>query len=412
MKSNFGVIEVIKGVGVGKRTREEAASSIVVNPTKVLSFGHPQWVQICQILAGIEISASNPAAFRDAPDSSSAQQAKFSYNIPNGPTTSVEVSASPMSDSSPTGTSPFLRNPFARSDTVTFSDYCPSTFEGIRRRFGISKEEYLSSLGFTQTKRNLFFGCLSALYEMSSSGRSGSFFYSSTDNRFILKTIPAAESNTLRKILPSYYAHVVQYPNTLLTRFCGLHALVRNGVKMIFVVMQNIFQNAVPIQDTFDLKGSTINRSTPMEQRHLGVALKDNDFDGRRLMINSSIREQLIAQLEADSRLLTKFNLNDYSFLLGIHKSLDGPLPIDDPSESPSPKYSAFQKEYGGIHSVGGEEVYFVGIIDCLTDYGLKKMGEHISKSVLYDSKQVSCVPPQEYQRRFISYLSNVFVSS
>ncbi|CUG93380.1 phosphatidylinositol-4-phosphate-5-kinase, putative [Bodo saltans] len=176
--------------------------------------------------------------------------------------------------------------------------------------------------------------------------------------------------------------------------------------------MQNIFLNAVPILETFDLKGSTVNRSTPHELRHLGVALKDNDFEGRKLPISAVTRDLLVSQLEADSKLLTRFNLNDYSFLLGIHKSLDGPLPPDDPSRSPGPKYNLFQKEYGGIRSSSGAEVYFVGIIDCLTDYGIKKMGEHISKSVLYDSRQVSCVPPGEYQKRYNEYLGSVFTAS
>lgn len=412
LKSNFGVIEAIKGMQEGKRTREELAMNVVVNPAKVISFGHPQWIQICQILLGIELGSTNPAAFKDAPDSTAASQTKFTYRIPNGDPGSGSGGNDGGTVTSQQRSAALLRNPFSKSESVTFSDYCPSIFDAIRKRFGITKEEYLCSLGFAQTKRNLFFGCLSALYEMSSSGRSGSFFYSSTDNRFILKTIPHAESQTLRHILPSYFQHICTNPNTLLTRFCGLHALVRNGQKMIFVVMQNIFQNAVPIQETFDLKGSTINRSTPQELRHLGVALKDNDFDNRKLCVSRSIRDQLLGQLEADSKLLAKYNLNDYSFLLGVHKSLDGPLPADDPTKTPSPRYSAFQKQYGGIPSASQEEVYFVGIIDCLTDYGLKKMGEHISKSVLYDSKQVSCVPPQEYQGRFVEYLSTVFVAA
>lgn len=423
LKSNFGLNEVLRGVGNAHRSREEAANSVTVNPSKVLSFGHPQWTQICQILYGIEMATTNAIAFRDAPETAAAQNAKFTYHIPSssaGGNGSTSFSGGDDNSATTTGamgnssnsTGSMLRNPFAKSETVTFADYSPAVFEAIRQRFGVQKPEYLASLGFSQTKRNLFLGCLSALYEMSSSGRSGSFFYSSTDNRFILKTIPHSESQTLRKILPTYLEHIKNFPNTLLTRFCGLHALSRGGVKMIFVVMQNIFLNAVPVLETFDLKGSTINRSTPQELRHLGVALKDNDFEGRKLPIAPGIRESLISQLDADSKFLTKFNLNDYSFLLGVHKSLDGPLPPDDPSRSPGPKYSLFQKEYGGIRSAPGSEVYFVGIIDCLTDYGLKKMGEHISKSVLYDSRQVSCVPPMEYQKRFIEYLSSVFVPS
>lgn len=51
-----------------------------------------------------------------------------------------------------------------------------------------------------------------------------------------------------------------------------------------------------------------------------------------------------------------------------------------------------------------------MGVIDILTDYGMKKKGEHYSKSILYDSKQVSCVPPLEYRQRFIHYLDSILI--
>ena len=405
--------------------------------------------------------------------------------------------------------------PAGGNETITFNDYCPAVFHTIRRSFGLSNEEYLQSVGVSQLRSGLMFGSLSCLYEMISSGRSGSFFYSSHDNKFILKTIPMAESVILRKMLPSYYEHVLKYPNTLLTRFCGLHALIRNGRKLIFVVMQNIFQNKVPVNETYDLKGSTVGRSTPMALRHPGVALKDNDFGARKLYMRSHVKKDLIKQIQADSELLARHNLNDYSFLLGIHTSFDGPLDrrASPPCEFPS--HSKFQQFYGGIEGaalidpaleargketaamnevnalkvtadaddewgvvetdhrnragiiplavarhyaaaagggsgsgsspeggIGGAstvvsdgngvvlddfkavpivptdpdrplryEIYFVGIIDMLTDYGVKKRGEHYSKSILYDSKQVSCIAPQEYVSRYIEYLDSIMVA-
>ena len=419
LKQNSGVIEAIRSVSAGGGVSDLSATSGSKNVT---SFGHAQWVQISQILAGIQVAVTNGAAFREGVDSKSAYDAKFTYNVSGTSTASSGGSASNRGSQQEGGGSPrnasqagsgptsIIRSLISKDEAAIFTDYSPAIFNAIRSRFGVTKEEYLRSLGISQLKTNLFFGCLTSLFEMTSSGRSGSFFYSSHDNKYILKTIPHAESQTLRRMLQGYYEHIVKFPNTTITRFFGLHALSRGGAKIIFVVMQNIFLNQLPIRDTYDLKGSTINRSTPQEQRVAGVALKDNDFDKRKLYVSATDRTALLKQLRDDSVFLASLNLNDYSFLLGIHVSSE-PIEAQSSRRSDGARFSAFQRFYGGIPSTNQREVFYVGIIDVLTDYGLKKMGEHISKAVLYDSKQVSCVPPNEYQSRFVDYLASVFVA-
>jgi len=47
----------------------------------------------------------------------------------------------------------------------------------------------------------------------------------------------------------------------------------------------------------------------------------------------------------------------------------------------------------GGILSTSGEKIYFLGIIDILTEFGGKKRMEYISKAVFYGEK-MSCIPP------------------
>jgi 1-phosphatidylinositol-4-phosphate 5-kinase len=417
LKQNSGVIDTIRSISSGGGVHDV---NEVSGPRSITSFGHFQWVQINQILAGIQAAVTNNAAFRDGIDAKGVYEAKFTYNVSGA--TGMASSASSRDLSSPVdsprsaggggggaGGSSILRSLIGKDEAAVFTDYCPAVFHAIRSRFGVTKDEYLRSLGISQLKTNLFFGCLTSLFEMSSSGRSGSFFYSSHDNRYILKTIPHAESQTLRRMLPGYYEHIVKYPNTVLTRFFGLHAIARGGTKLIFIVMQNMFLNQLPINDTYDLKGSTVNRSTPQELRVAGVALKDNDFDKRKCFVAAADRSALLKQIRDDSQFLASLNLNDYSFLLGIHVSADA---IEQSAKrTDASRYSSFQRFYGGMQSTTGREVYYVGIIDVLTDYGLKKMGEHLSKAVLYDSKQVSCVPPAEYQCRFVDYLATVFVS-
>ena len=93
-----------------------------------------------------------------------------------------------------------------------FKDYSPWVFRELRELFKIDAAEYLISL----TGRYV-------LSEQVTSGKSGSFFYYSQDYRFIIKTIHHSEHLYLRKILSAYYHHVKAFPNTLLSRFIGLH---------------------------------------------------------------------------------------------------------------------------------------------------------------------------------------------
>eukprot|EP00658_Telonema_sp_P-2_P041044 TRINITY_DN29352_c0_g1_i2.p1 TRINITY_DN29352_c0_g1~~TRINITY_DN29352_c0_g1_i2.p1 ORF type:complete len:576 (-),score=93.07 TRINITY_DN29352_c0_g1_i2:438-2165(-) len=527
----------------------------VGNPLKIVSFGHPRWKEIVLILAGIETSVGSSEAGNSTVSQKSYAEkvihdcSQFGNIAPSveallgslgspqgsagggargqGASSSMwgqNRSSDPKADSSSpppptpsTPSSPGRSSLSSRAQTVLFNDYCPAVFSAIRRAFGITQESYVKSLGLQHLRSNLLFGSLNTLFAMSSSGRSGSFFYASHDFKFILKTIPASESEMLRKILPTYYEHIIKNQHTLLTRFCGLHALHVDGKKLCFVVMQNIFQNKIPVHVSYDLKGSTVNRSTPHNQRGPGVALKDNDFGKRRVYMRAELKMQLMKQIDADSALLTGHNLNDYSFLLGVHESIVGPLPMCDKRTCPSPCHNAFQRFHGGVEgrrpvdlkadpnpqlsamhsenqvwtmgddhggdddgdewtmvrreslvhemqarkqpngsggamSIGGwhgqevlehaaaesgipihsqntttatpqqqqhqqtakstvqYEVYFMGVIDILTDYGMKKKGEHYSKSILYDSKQVSCVPPLEYRQRFIHYLDSILI--
>lgn len=57
-----------------------------------------------------------------------------------------------------------------------------------------------------------------------------------------------------------------------------------------------------------------------------------------------------------------------------------------------------------------GEEVYYLGIIDCLTRYGMKKRGEHFFKALVQPEKEISAIPPVRYGNRFVSFISGIAV--
>lgn len=59
--------------------------------------------------------------------------------------------------------------------------------------------------------------------ELASSGKSGSVFFLSDDDRFMIKTVRSEEMKLLLELIPAYYEHCKQNPDTLLTRFYGVH---------------------------------------------------------------------------------------------------------------------------------------------------------------------------------------------
>lgn len=185
-----------------------------------------------------------------------------------------------------------------------FKDYAPWVFRSLREHFHIDASDYLvqlwqngailiasptnplgpmdwrALLQMTLTHRYV-------LSELGSPGKSGSFFYFSSDYRFIIKTIAATEHRFFRSVLQQYYnvrarasthkcaplnltinkmgkrrgfialaiKYVIREPNTLLVRFYGLHRVkLPHGRKIHFVVMENVFPPNRDMHETYDLK--------------------------------------------------------------------------------------------------------------------------------------------------------------
>lgn len=55
-----------------------------------------------------------------------------------------------------------------------------------------------------------------------------------------------------------------------------------------------------------------------------------------------------------------------------------------------------------------GEEIYYLGIIDCLTHYGMRKKIENFFKGLSHDSSQISPIPPEGYGERFIKFITGI----
>ena len=75
------------------------------------------------------------------------------------------------------------------------------------------------------------------------------------------------------------------------------------------------------------------------------------------------------------------------------------------PSISHEQRKKFYEQNLGGLKSIDSSKVYFMGIIDIFTGYNAKKKVEHFLKSIKYDSETISCVPPDQYAKRFSEFI-------
>ncbi|KAB8089574.1 hypothetical protein EE612_014541 [Oryza sativa] len=194
------------------------------------------------------------------------------------------------------------------AEDFKWKDYCPMVFRNLREMFKIDAADYMISICGN-----------SALRELSSPGKSGSVFFLSQDDRFMIKTLRKSEVQVLLRMLPKYYHHVRTYENTLITKFFGLHRVKpSSGQKFRFVVMGNMFCTELRIHRRFDLKGSSLGRSTDKIEIDENTTLKDLDLN-YSFYLEPSWREALLKQIETDSEFLRTQRIMDYSLLLGVH---------------------------------------------------------------------------------------------
>uniref|UniRef100_A0A2P2I218 Phosphatidylinositol 4-phosphate 5-kinase type-1 alpha-like n=1 Tax=Hirondellea gigas TaxID=1518452 RepID=A0A2P2I218_9CRUS len=353
-----------------------------------------------------------------------------------------------------------------------FKVYAPTAFRHFRALFRIAPSDYMVSL------------CTEDLRELSNPGASGSIFYVSSDDEFIIKTVQHKEAEFLQKLLPGYYMNLNQNPRTLLPKFFGLYTYQCNAKNIRLVTMNNLLPSSIKMHQKYDLKGSTYKRKANKYERNKdSPTFKDLDFmehhpDG--ILLEADTYKALMNTLERDCRVLASFKIMDYSLLVGIH-NLD--LAAKDKQERangraaricissvvpetvevskskkkvvavPSGSSSSgadgeddFMDDEGGLsglsrsrsinrqrlvaHSTAMESIQadadpideedhvppggiparnvkgerlllFLGIIDILQSYRLKKKIEHTIKSMVTDGDTISVHRPNFYAQRF-----------
>ncbi|XP_045782384.1 phosphatidylinositol 4-phosphate 5-kinase type-1 alpha isoform X23 [Maniola jurtina] len=340
-----------------------------------------------------------------------------------------------------------------------FKTYAPIAFRYFRDLFGIQPDDFLMSM------------CSAPLRELSNPGASGSIFYLTNDDEFIIKTVQHKEGEFLQKLLPGYYLNLDQNPRTLLPKFFGLYCYQCNSKNVRLVAMNNLLPSSVKLHQKYDLKGSTYKRkASKSERQKRSPTYKDLDFMEHHqegIFLEADTYTALIKTMQRDCRVLESFKIMDYSLLVGIHnldeaqrektearKGTDSGQSDDEADGEPkksglnrtrneqgkedfktqvkrtqsinrqrlvahSTAMESIQAESepideeedvppGGIparNARGERLLLFLGIIDILQSYRLRKKLEHTWKSMIHDGDTVSVHRPSFYAQRFLDFM-------
>ncbi|XP_063320564.1 phosphatidylinositol 5-phosphate 4-kinase type-2 gamma isoform X1 [Pelmatolapia mariae] len=179
---------------------------------------------------------------------------------------------------------------------------------------------------------------------------------------------------------------------------------------------------------------------------------KDMDFRNnmQKVYVTEEEKEKFMEKLNRDVEFLVRLKIMDYSLLLGIHdigraereeEECEEEVKEEDPEAEnglvPGPTVGSYGNSPEGIagymssvkplgpgefdpyvdvyavRSCPGapqREVYFMGLIDVLTQYDTKKKAAHAAKTVKHGAgAEISTVHPEQYAKRFRDFISNIF---
>ncbi|XP_011918949.1 PREDICTED: phosphatidylinositol 5-phosphate 4-kinase type-2 gamma [Cercocebus atys] len=242
--------------------------------------------------------------------------------------------------------------------------------------------------------------------------------------------------------------------NTLLPQFLGMYRVSVDNEDSYMLVMRNMFSHRLPVHRKYDLKGSLVSREASDKEKVKELpTLKDMDFlnKNQKVYIGEEEKKIFLEKLKRDVEFLVQLKIMDYSLLLGIHDIIRGSEPeeegpvredeseVDGDCSLTGPpalvgSYGTSPEGIGGyihshrplgpgefesfidvyaIRSAEGapqKEVYFMGLIDILTQYDAKKKAAHAAKTVKHGAgAEISTVHPEQYAKRFLDFITNIF---
>jgi 1-phosphatidylinositol-4-phosphate 5-kinase len=208
---------------------------------------------------------------------------------------------------------------------VNIVEYAPKIFAYLRNIEKINLDDMIESFLPKNNKRGI----------SESQGKSGSFFISTDDNRYMVKTLRSDEFELIRHtFLNKFVQYITHNPDSLLVRIYGMYNIILSqGDEMLVIVMRNVIG---PFQDNiiakYDLKGSTLNRKSDFDmEKSDSSTMKDLNFNEYEhgIMISRDHIQKFRKITRSDSTFLCNLELMDYSvFLVKLTLSKDEEIDI------------------------------------------------------------------------------------
>ncbi|PCH34847.1 hypothetical protein WOLCODRAFT_139614 [Wolfiporia cocos MD-104 SS10] len=255
--------------------------------------------------------------------------------------------------------------------------YYAKQFDSLRRRCGI-EDAFLRSLARSENWA-------------AEGGKSRSNFWKTSDDQFIIKTLVnawnVADLQVLIELGPSYFRHMDATATrpSVLAKLLGFYTVeIRNiesgatQAKADLLVMENLFFKQ-KISKAFDLKGI---QGRKVKSSSNSKTLFDGEWieDQRRALTLVHPHSKVVFQeaIRTDCDFLARSNIMDYSLLLGVDEE---------------------------------NKRIACGLVDTIGSYTFAKTLEYKAKQNLNAGKEVTVVPPYEYQERFVSAMDDYFLA-
>lgn len=136
-------------------------------------------------------------------------------------------------------------------------------FNKIMKIAGISPKEIKQSFDIEKNRKQAFKAGEGA-------GKSGSFFFFTKDNKFIVKTLQGSEKEALLSMLDDFIQYLENFANySLIAKVFGVYTIKTNRYKAVdMIIMENTAQSINPShhQMKFDMKGSTFQREAKFRE--------------------------------------------------------------------------------------------------------------------------------------------------
>lgn len=208
-------------------------------------------------------------------------------------------------------------------------------------------------------------------------GKSTSFFFTTSDEKFIIKTIKKTEKKTLLGNFFMNYINRAMKKESKMVRILGVYKV--SPTKQHFIIMENVVPSK-QVAMIYDVKGYANDN-----RKGFGKIMKDSEFISSEIGLKEEVKEKVLQEIKDDVEVLRSCGLMDYSVLIG--------------------KYNDEVNFRSRYRIKEHNQLVVIGIIDFLQVFNFRKCAESYIRRK-FSKNQISSIKPDLYASRLIDFLS------